>query len=109
MIPKKAKGSIGSWFATVDGESLPCVHKHWWVKTARYNDHLLRSSPQADEFVAAIREKKRVILKISKPNSEANPVPFKHVEYVAVWEVDNIDFDENGLRFQFIKSLVPLK
>ena len=29
METKKAKGSRGSWFAVVDGETLPCVHEYW--------------------------------------------------------------------------------
>lgn len=44
---KKAIGSIGSWFATVDGEQLPVVRP---------------GELQFNEFVAQIRQKGRVVL-----------------------------------------------
>ena len=102
---KKATGSRGSWFATVDGELLPCVHEYWWVKrdkTRRYDDRLLTSSRQSGELVAAIKEKRRVILTKDKPYSPENPAPFTRTGYIALWTVEDIEFDENGLRFRFV-------
>jgi hypothetical protein len=112
MEPKKAIGSRGSWFAKVDGESLPCVHEYWWVKrdqSRRYNDHLLQSSPQNDAFVAAIKDTRRVILTSDKPHSVDNPAPFERTGYIAVWAVDDVEFDDNGLRFRFVDRVCSLK
>lgn len=112
MGTKKATGSRGSWFALVDGEELPCVHDHWWVKgnrERRYNDHLLRASLHNDNFVARIKEKRKVVLTSDKPHSAINPVPFKRTGYIALWTVEDIEFDENGLRFRFTEKIDDLK
>lgn len=37
----RAKGQRGSWFATVEGKVLPCVHKHW-VKGLSHHDPFAR-------------------------------------------------------------------
>jgi hypothetical protein len=52
---KKALGFRGSWFADVDGETLPCVHQHWWAPGGRYDDPGLQPGmPKGDELVASI-------------------------------------------------------
>ena len=106
---KKAIGSRGSWFALVDDERLPCIHKYWWTK-GRYNDTGLRSCLQADELVDAIREKQRVILTTGNPVRDENGqiIRFERTGYVAIFSVDSIEFDECGLRFKFLKRLDDL-
>ena len=73
MAEKKASGVRGDWFAKVDGERLPCVHKFWWEK-GTYNDTKLKSSPKADELFEAIKELKRVILTDDTPEFEGSEV-----------------------------------
>jgi hypothetical protein len=112
MQTKTATGKRGSWLATVDGELLPCVHEYWWVKgdpSRRYNDHMLKQSQHNSDFVAKIREKGRVILTTDKPNSVTIPAPFERTGYVAVWTVEDVEFDENGLRFRFVDKVYLLK
>ena len=112
METKKAKGSRGSWFAVVDGETLPCVHEYWWVrgdKTRRYNDVGLRPSPHTDAFVDEIRNKGRVILTNDQPTSPDSPAPFTRTGYIAVWTVEDVQFDEAGLRFRFVDKLCLLR
>lgn len=114
MQPKKATGSIGSWFATVEGETLPCVHEYWWVKgdparRRHYHDKLLRSSPHNDAFVSAIRESGKVILTSDTPKSPSDPVPFKRAGYIAIWKVEDVEFDDFGLKFRFVDKLANLK
>lgn len=111
-VTKKATGSRGSWFATVDGELLPCVHEYWWVKgdtSRRYNDYLLKPSQHNNDFVARIKDKRQVILTSDKPNSADNPVPFVRTGYIAIWTIEDVEFDENGLRFRFVDKVCGLK
>ena len=112
MEIKKAHGVIRSWYATVEGESLPCVHEHWWIKgdmLRRYHDIPLRPSAHNDEFVAQIRKSKKVILTGSKPFSPLNPLPLERAGYIAIWTVEDVEFDENGLRFKFADKVCNLK
>jgi hypothetical protein len=111
MQTKKAIGTRGSWLATVDGELLPCVHEYWWVKgdpLRRYNDPLLTPSPRHNEFVAHIKERRKVILTSDKPYSTDNPIPFERTGYIAIWTVEDVEFDENGLRFRFAERACNL-
>src|ERR1700730_9351791 len=110
MDTKKAIGARGDWFADVDGERLPCVHKYWW-ENRTYNDKKLRSGPKATELVEAIKELKRVILTddiTTFEEDEEGSVRFVRTGYIAVWAVDDIEFDANGLRFKFKKRLAHL-
>ena len=101
-------GERGTWFADYDGERLPCVHDYWWER-GRYTDKLLRATYKSEQFVQAIREKGRVILTRDKPNSIENPIPFTRTGYVSLWEVDEIEFDDAGLRFRFARNLGSFK
>src|ERR1700730_6007473 len=107
MIMKKSIGARGDWFAEVDGERLPCVHKFWWAN-GTYNDTKLRSSPKADELFEAIKELKRVILTDDIPKFEGESVGFVRAGYIAIFAVDDVEFDANGLRFKFKKRLADL-
>lgn len=109
-MAKKAKGIRGSWFATVDGERLPCVHDHWWKGTS-YDDPGIKPSSKASELVDAIREKKRVILTKDKaiPSDNDEAMGFDRKGYIAIFSVDLIEFDDAGLRFKFVKRLEDLE
>lgn len=111
-MKKKALGTRGSWFATVDGEKLPCVHEYWWVKgdhSRRYDDRLLKPTKHSMEFVAGIKDKKKVILTSDKPHSEDNPIPFVRTGYISVWTVSDVEFDDEGLRFRFTEKVCDLE
>src|SRR5437773_819622 len=97
---KKPRGERGSWFAKWDGEMLPCVHQYWWSGARSYNDPYARPEDQKfQELVAAIKLKQRVIL--TTDTTPDNGHLFERTGYVAVYEVANVEFDENGLRFDF--------
>ena len=109
---KKAIGFRGSWFADVDGESLPCVHKHWWASGGRYDDPGLQPGmPKGDELAAAIAAKKRVILTndMASFDDDGKVIGFDRTGYIAIYSVDGIEYDEAGLRFKFVKRLDDLK
>jgi hypothetical protein len=109
-MAKKAVGERGSWFARVDGERLPCVHEQWWKKEVGqlYHDQLVRPGErQCEEFVAAIRAQRRVVLTRSKHRHGADQAAERD-GYIAVFEVDDIEFDDDGLRFRFTKRIDEL-
>src|ERR1700730_17929354 len=103
---RRAIGTIGDWFARVDGERLPCVHRFWWEngRSPTYNDTELRSSPKADELFEAIKRLKRVILTFHKGSEGVD----ERGGYIAIYAVDDVEFDANGLRFKFKERLVDL-
>lgn len=103
----KARGQRGSWFAEVNGESLPCVHAYWF-KNGWYDDpHARPGEQQWEELFAAIREKKRVVLTTYRVIDGG--IGFERAGYVAVYAVDNISVDGSRLRFQFTESLIELE
>lgn len=108
MAKTKAKGRRGSWFADVEGESLPCVHKFWW-KADRYNDPNVKpGSAKDEELVAAIKAAGRVVLTNDTPYEADGKTGFTRTGYIAVYSVDDVIFDHDGLRFRFVARLQEL-
>jgi hypothetical protein len=111
---KKAIGTIGSWYAKVDGELLPVVHRYWAQKMPSYYDPEARPGElQFGEFVEQMRNNGRVILQSDMEpfkNAEGKTVLMRH-GYIAVFQVDvdSIRLDENGLAFRFLKRLCELQ
>jgi len=112
---KKATGQRGSWFAKVDGEQLPCVHKYW-LKKLDYHDPYVREvdglpASKVSEFVDAIQSGKRVVLTDDTPHMgpEGYPTGFTRKAYVAIYQVEHVQYDEtDGLRFRLAKRLDDL-
>lgn len=111
---KKARGTIGSWYAEVDGELLPVVHRYWAQKMPLYYDPEARPGElQFDEFIEQIKSKGRAILQIDKEpykNVEGKAVLMRH-GYIAVFEIeiDSIRLDETGLTFRFKRRVCELQ
>lgn len=107
MAKLKAVGQRGSWFATVAGESLACVHHHW-MKAGRYCDPYLNLvEPKWSDFVESIKAKKRVILTRDKVIDGGKLM--EREAYIAIFSVDEIDVSGDALRFKFIKRLSELE
>jgi hypothetical protein len=107
---KKAIGQIGSWFATVDGESLPCVHDFWY-SPPNYNDpEAILGHKRFEDFVAKIQSDGRVIMQKDKPPhiSADNKTILEREGYIAVFKVDGLVFDASGLRFKITQRLCNL-
>ena len=111
LEPAKAKGHRGSWFATVEGENLPCVHKYW-VKGLLHHDRFQRhgyaNSSQILELVDAVQNVKRVILTEDKPNFDAagNLIGFDRKGYVAIYAVDDVTYTpDEGLKFRLVERI----
>ncbi len=108
-MPKvQALGHHCSWFADVNGESLPCVHKHWWTRGSRYYDPKCKlGEKQWDDLIAAIRDKKRVVLTVDDVIG-AQPPSFERTGYIGFYAVANVTVDSKGLKFNFIERSVDL-
>lgn len=108
MAKKRATGVRGSWFATVDSETLPCVHKHWWSNRS-YNDTGLEDGPKARELAEAIRHTGKVVLTDDEVEVEdGRVIGFRRKSYISVDRVGPVTQDEHGLRFEFLSRLHDL-
>ena len=116
MSLPKAIGSIGGWFATVNGREYPVVHDYW-TETAegsmKYHDEKLSlEHPKVPKFVNAIRDDGKVVLQKSKVK-ETRPdgtILFERIEYIALFEVEpeSVIHDDQGLRFTITSRLLDL-
>jgi hypothetical protein len=110
-MAKKAIGERGSWFATVEGERLPCVHEQWCkfeLRQMHYHDQLVQPGErQCEEFVAAIQAQRRVILTRSK-HQHGEVQTAEREGYIALFQIDDVEFGADGLRFRFTKRLENL-
>jgi hypothetical protein len=109
MLKYTAAGKRGSWFAIVNGESLPCVHSRWTQRGEYHDPNAKPGTPKWDEHFAAIKDGGRVILTRSIIATEALGFGFERAEYVAVFGVDNAEISDNGLRFRLRDRLMDLE
>lgn len=107
-----AKGTIGAWFADVDGKSLPCVHRHWWRTTPNgrmYDDP--HFSPETEtkwaKFVTALKAHRLAVL--TDDTTTDGGLSFERVGYIALWSIDHIEARDGHLRFQFVDRVAHLK
>jgi hypothetical protein len=104
----RAVGKRGDWFATVNGERLPCVHAHWtkgiWPHHA---DPGVDGRRNWREFITAIESGKRVILTTDHVNADGTLAGRK--EYVAIYRVDNVAVYDDTLHFDFTDRLAELR
>lgn len=107
----KAKGQRGSWYATVEGDVLPCAHS-LWVKGAKlYCDpYIKRGIAEHDEFIAAIVTAGKVILTKSDlvPGPEIPPT-INRDGYIGIFAVGPLTVDDGGLKFELTERLADLK
>jgi hypothetical protein len=101
-VKKKAIGEHGSWFATVDGERLPCVHQHW-IKGKMHCDPNPECDGRWPAFIAAIESGKKVI--VTRDNIET----WTRTGYVATFKVDNVVVNATGLCFELVERIDELK
>lgn len=104
---RKAVGSRGSWFATIDGEAFPCVHAYWY-KRGRYDDpHYVAGARQWEELVTALRDKRRAILTQDEAIGEG--IGFNRTAYVGLFEIDDIQIDGTHLTFRMVRRIESLQ
>lgn len=105
----KAKGQRGSWFATVDGEVLPCCHKHWMSGRLYRDPGLFRALPQSQAFVDAISAHGKIILTDDEVLSTEPMVVFQRKGYIGVFSVKDIVWRDDVLTFEFVQRLEDLE
>ncbi len=111
MYKTKAKGRRGSWFATVDGESIPCVHKHYWRHPNQYyDDGKWLGGKHQDEFIQALKDVGKVVLTDDQVEHCGGDrgVKFHRSGYIAVYEISNVHFADGVLTFIFDKRVADL-
>lgn len=116
MDKKKATGRQGWWFAVVEGETLPCIHKHWLTGKS-YHDPFERHrgkgrDERIKEAVDAMLNGRRVVLTSDRVlyDEYGKVTGFERDGYIAVFEIDNGTYTpDDGVRFQLTKRLVDLK
>ncbi len=112
MARLKAIGERGSWFGSVNGERLPCVHKHWVNGTHHSDPGYIEGEGKWPDFVAAIRDGRKIILTKDEPipvPEKKSGVAFNRTGYIAVFMVDNIESNENGLEFDLVERVAELQ
>ena len=112
----KIKGSQGSWEVSTRFGKLPCVHQYYWrVDEHGPYYHDPRAIPDGyahgakfEKHIALIRSAKKVVLTedvINKNHSEGADGFFSRVDYVGIFEIDDVTLDDDGLQFRFVRRL----
>jgi hypothetical protein len=112
MAKARAVGERGSWFAKVNGERLPCVHKYWVKGLHHCDPGYIEGEKQWMELVEAIRQKSKVILTKDDKTTEVEKksgAAFSRTGYIAVYSVANVEADELGLRFELTDRICDLQ
>lgn len=103
---RRAVGSRGSWFASIDGEAFPCIHTYWY-KAGQYDDpHYVAGDSKWEELVEAIRSKGQVIL--TKDEAIDDGMGFNRTGYVGLFEVGEVAIEGTHLRFPLTRRIESL-
>ncbi len=101
----KALGRRGDWFATVNGEEVPCAW-NWWLTGMHYFDPLAEpGTGKWVKYVAAIRRGNKVALTGKKEKDRK----WERDGYIGLFEVANVKTTEHTLEFDLTRRLANLK
>jgi hypothetical protein len=102
---KKIVGKRGSWYATFDGESLPCTHEHWVdKKLMEYEDPGAKPGTKKwDDFIDSLGSKGKAILTDDKFLGDG--MGFKRKSYIGVFEIANVRMEDDMLKFKFVRRI----
>ena len=92
-----------TWFASLDGERLACVHEHWLGPDGIYRDP--NGTPgmrQFDEYVSVVRNCRKVILTRSKIDDPVRGFGFHRKGYLSVLKVEDVQVNGNELTFRVV-------
>lgn len=101
-MPRKAKGSQGSWYAEIDGTKFPCVHSRFLDGLSYYDP--VEGVPLPEDYVEAISDG-LVILTKSKAIDGGG---FKRSGYIALFRVADVDAADGKLRFRLAERVEEL-
>jgi hypothetical protein len=109
-MKRKARGQRGSWFATVDGERLPCVHQFWMSGSPpKYKDPGAGNDGPWPEYIQQIKALKKVIVTTDDVPEQPTEGGWKRTGYVALWSIDNVALTGSDLCFDFVQRLEELR
>jgi hypothetical protein len=106
-MKKKAIGERGSWFASVNGERLPCVHQYWIKGRQHVARNIDSSDPKTAELISAIEIARKVIVTTDVVQGEG--AGFERAGYVAVFRVSDVRVSDGELHFELVERLTDLK
>jgi hypothetical protein len=91
MTKLKARGMQDSWFATVEGEELPCAWNHWGTNVHYLDERVETTNLKWPKYLKAITNGKRIILtKKDLSNSGGNSKNWSGRGYIALFRIDNV-------------------
>lgn len=106
MARLKAIGERGTWYATVAGERLPCVHDAQMQPDKTYRATKVTDARHDDLLEAIVRSGKLVVRKSTRPNENAS---WTSNGYVGLFEVADAQIVDDVLTFRFVKRLADLQ
>ena len=108
---KKATGSRGSWFATVDGRTYACVHQHWFE--GKFHDdpgHDPVRYPQFKELADAIQADSIVIMTRDEvTGDDMRNLSFTRLGYVGLFKIANFEIRDGHMKFELAERLCDLR
>lgn len=105
---EKAKGHRGSWFATVKGEKLPCIHRHW-LTGLEYADPGYEDTPKFAELVTALKDKGKAVLTNDEYlGDHAENHAFRRTGYIAVFAISDVTVGDGHLKLRLTERLEDL-
>ncbi len=106
MVKLKAIGERGSWYATVNGERLPCVHQANMKPDGWYRAKRVSDAPH-EQLLETITAAGRVIVRKSVRSS--NEDSWQSKGYVAIFSVADSQIVDDEQRFRFVERLHNLQ
>jgi hypothetical protein len=103
-----ARGSIGSWFAKVegtdtpyDGQSLPILWSRFWRSGTQYEDDGVdHGGSKYENYFAALQSGKVALLARPKSFSDRD---YQNMGYVGILQVDNLREEGGKLKLDIVE------
>lgn len=106
METLKATGRRGDWFATINGEEVPCAWS-WWLNGMHYFDPGARlGSGKWVKYVAVIERSKKVALAGKKETKNGK---WERDGYIGLFNVANVRTSATTLEFDLVQRIADLK
>jgi hypothetical protein len=95
----------------VDGERLPCVHAHWVSGKVHLDPNYDPADPKFLELAESIEAGQKVILTrdtVVENDHKRSGIGFVRTGYIAVFRVEDVIANDNGLRFELTERMCDL-
>jgi hypothetical protein len=102
-----ALGQRGSWFAVVNDERLPCIHRHW-LKGFVYDDpNCEPNGKKWIELIEGLKMTSKAVLTLDRVLDGGKG--FVREGYVAVYSIADVELNGSHLQFRLVDKLANLK